>query len=89
MQNNTNWTDSPNRADDTGSDNEPNIDPKETYLEIITIINQISTATTRTLGATTRSTPVLVATPFPPLNLRKTGHICPEIAANPKMSLKK
>ena len=40
-----------------------------------------------TRGFIARKTPAPVATPFPPLNFRKTGKRCPENAARPTRAI--
>ena len=59
-----------------------NIELSETYFVKIIVASQTIAAIPTTFGHRTINTPVLVATPFPPLNFRNTGHIWPITAAN-------
>ncbi len=56
---------------------------KDTYLVSFNVIKKIAAKIKSKIGATPNTTPALVATAFPPLNLRKTGKTCPIIANTP------
>ena len=62
---------------------EARIDPNETYLVNTTTINHTKAATPKAFGASINMTPMLVAIPLPPLNLKNTVHIWPHITLNP------
>tara|TARA_B100000686_G_C16799526_1_gene984984 strand:+ start:5384 stop:5629 length:246 start_codon:yes stop_codon:yes gene_type:complete len=47
----------------------PTREPRETYLEIVAIIMKLVNAIRHAKGLTSKYTPKLVKTPFPPLNL--------------------
>ena len=65
----------------------PSIDPSDMYLLIATVIANVKIAMIVSIGIRIIITPRAVLTPFPPLNRKKTGKICPMIAANPDNSL--
>ena len=51
------------------------IEDSDTYLKIANNIKKIINKNSIAFGARTRKTPRVVATPFPPLNLRKTENV--------------
>ncbi len=59
------------------------IDASETYLNTIKTISQTMSDMRNTLGISANVTPAVVATPFPPLNLKNTLQTWPEIAVAP------
>ena len=59
------------------------IDASETYLKIINNIMKMINSISMAFGAKTKKTPKVVATPFPPLNFRKTEKVWPRIAIIP------
>ena len=60
-----------------------NIELKPTYPDIISIKNQTpKEMKAYDIGNIARRQPNAVPTPFPPLNLKKTGYTCPKIEAN-------
>lgn len=59
------------------------IEATETYLKMAKTKSQIIKSINRMLGERAIITPAAVATPFPPVKLRKIDQLCPEIAASP------
>jgi hypothetical protein len=55
--------------------------PPEEYLKIITVPIHIPTRQVPRNGSRPKTEPIAVATPFPPLNARKTEKICPKTTA--------
>jgi hypothetical protein len=57
--------------------------PTEEYLVIIKTNSHIIIVKSAVCGVYINSMPKLVATPLPPLNLRKREKLCPNTAHNP------
>jgi hypothetical protein len=62
-----------------------NIEPRETYLEIVTTIIKIPSATSISTVIIIINIPRAVAIPLPPRKPAKTVQICPITAAIPAM----
>lgn len=73
----------------SSADIEAKIEPSEEYLVVITVINHTNNDDMAIIGLIAKITPKDVATPFPPLKLRKTVNICPNIAVMPVSKTKK
>ena len=81
------------KNDKMDSVNPPTIAPvteaTDMYRQIAIEGNPIAAATMNEIGERAISVPIPVATPFPPLNLRKTDHVCPISVANPQLIISK
>ena len=66
----------------TGKKTDARMAPKETYLEIKNTSKKIHKQITAVSRFIAKIIPKVVATPFPPLKLAKTGNTCPIIAQN-------
>jgi len=64
------------------------IEETDTYLKTAKIINQRENIKNEIFKSSAKNTPIAVATPFPPLNFRKTGQICPTTTKKPKIVFK-
>ena len=64
------------------------IDAKDTYFDMANTMSQTIIEGINISGQSAPSTPMVVATPFPPLNLKNTVHIWPTMAENPMRILK-
>ena len=62
------------------------MEPKDTNLKIKSIIMNIAKAGKTAVGANARNTPNAVATPLPPLNLRKREKLCPAMTMTPAIA---
>jgi len=72
----------------TGNNIAAIIDPIDTILNTIMIINANTRQINPILQLIIINTPNDVATPFPPLKLKKHGNVCPNTTANPAISTK-
>ena len=59
------------------------IEASDTYFVIEKTMAHMAIVINKIFGAMTAATPSVVATPLPPLNFRKTGHMWPQTADNP------
>ena len=77
-----------NKKEKTVNETAKKIEAKETYLKIKKNISQMHKErinTSQSFGnimLNPHNTPILVATPLPPLNFKKTGQTCPQTGKN-------
>ena len=71
----------------TGNNIAADIDPNDTILETAIINNANTKQINPILQFIIKSTPNDVATPFPPLNLKNIGNVCPKTTITPAVNI--